>query len=166
MRSEKSIFRRARGPQIVPFSKPFVVALLLFILSGCTGRSLGSGSPVLAVSPATLSFSADLGHQLDPLPAEIHIANAGTGSLTFSASTDSGWLAVTPTGGNAPQALQVTAMIGALKPGTYTGNVIIQSAGVSGSPAKVGVKFTVAPARSSPPQATRRTRTSRRAITS
>jgi len=139
-----------------------LASTLLFALSGCGGRNLNSGSPVLAVSPATLSFSANLGRQVDPSPAEIYVANAGTGSLTFSASTDSPWLAVTPTGGSAPQSLQVTAMIGALKPGSYSGNVMIKSAGVSGSPATVAVKFTVAAARRSPPQATRRTQSKRR----
>lgn len=123
----------------------FATALLL-ALSGCSGHSnTNSGSPVLAVSPARLSFSANFGQQVDPLPAIIHIANTGTGSLTFSASTDAAWLAVTPTGGNAPQSLQVTAMIGALKPGTYTGHVIIKSLGVSGSPATVDVKFSISP---------------------
>ncbi|HTV58030.1 MAG TPA: hypothetical protein VMJ93_04080 [Verrucomicrobiae bacterium] len=126
------------------FRNLVVVAIIAIGFSGC-GKSLAnSGTPELKVSPAALHFSAAPSQTSDPPPAPIAIANAGSGSLTFSASTDASWLAVTPNGGSAPESVEVSAMIGALAPGTYTGHVIVKSDGVEGSPASVEVTFTIA----------------------
>jgi hypothetical protein len=120
-------------------------SILCTILFACNfiGRA-SSGVAVLGVSPRSLEFSATYGQQNDPAPGIIEVSNStGAGALTFAASTDSDWLAVTPNGGSAPQSLQVSAMIGALAPGTYTGHVIVKSDGVRGSPATVTVTFSV-----------------------
>jgi hypothetical protein len=123
-----------------------VASILGFSLPACNaGRGANLDAAVLNVSAETLQFSAVSGQQSDPLPATIGVANSEAGDLTFSVATDAGWLAVTPMGGNAPESLQVTAMIGALAPGTYTGHVIIKSEGVRDSPAIVTVTFTIAP---------------------
>lgn len=122
-----------------------VVSLAFLGIASCAYRNRNPGAPALAVSPSSLQFSATAAQQYDPPPATIAVANSRTGSLTFSASTDVPWLAVTPAGGNAPESLQVSAMIGALAPGAYTGHVIIKSDGVPGSPATIGVTFTIAP---------------------
>jgi hypothetical protein len=101
-------------------------------------------APALSVSPTTLTFSATQGGG-NPAASSVNVTNSGGGSLSFAASSDSSWLSVSPTSGSAPEALQISATLGALSPGTYTGHITITAAGVQGSPAIVTVNFTVAP---------------------
>ena len=103
-----------------------------------------SGSPVLALSSSTLSFAAIQGGA-NPVAANINITNTGTGTLSFTDSSDSTWLSATPASGSAPQTLQVSASVGSLTAGTYTGHVIITAAGAQNSPATVTATFTVSP---------------------
>lgn len=128
-----------------------VACAFLLGLSACGGGGGNSGMPQLSVSPATLQFQAAPAAQTNPAPGTINVTNSGTGNLTFSAASDSAWLSVTPTGGNAPQSLQVSAMVGALAPGVYTGHITITSMGVAGSPATVTVSFSVSPTVSQAP---------------
>src|SRR5208337_911050 len=62
----------------------------------------------------------------------------------FTTSSDSSWLFVTPAGGAAPQSLQVSAIVGTLTAGSYTGHITITAAGAQNSPAIVTVTFGVA----------------------
>jgi len=103
--------------------------------------------PVLSVSPGSLTFNATQGGA-NPTSQSVNVTNAGTGILNFTASSDSTWLAVTPTSGTAPQSLQITSTVGTLAAGTYTGHVTVTSVGTQGSPATVTVTFVVA----APPQ--------------
>ena len=89
--------------------------------------------PALSLSFSPLSFSGTVGGVTAPAWSAINVSNAGGGTLGFTAVTDSPWLVVTPDSGTAPQALQVSAAVGALGVGSYTGNVIITSAGAQGS---------------------------------
>ena len=100
--------------------------------------------PVLSVSPATVSFIATQGGT-DPSPATANVTNNGSGTLSFSASSDASWLSVSPSNGNAPQSLQMSAAVGALAAGMYTGHVTVTAAGAQGSPATVTVTFNVSP---------------------
>jgi hypothetical protein len=104
--------------------------------------SLAASGPVLSVSPNTLSFTATSGGS-NPQPAPINVANSGTGTLTFTAGSDSAWLTVLPLGGTAPQALQATVSIMGLGPGTYTGHVTVTAAGAQNSPSVVTVTLSI-----------------------
>jgi len=104
--------------------------------------SLPVTTPILTVSPSSLSFSASLGGG-NPPPSSISVTNTGAGTLNFTASSDSSWLTVSPLSGTAPQSLQATASIAGLAAGTYTGHVTITSSGAQGSPATVTVTLTV-----------------------
>jgi RHS repeat-associated protein len=104
----------------------------------------GTGSPILSVTPSTLSFAAIQGGA-NPSPASLSVANTGTGTFTFTDSADATWLSATPTGGTAPQTLQVSASVGSLTAGMYTGHLTVTAAGAQGSPAVATVTFTVAP---------------------
>lgn len=103
-----------------------------------------TGSPVLSVSSSTLSFAAIQGGA-NPAVANLSVTNTGTGTLSFTATTDQSWLSVTPTTGTAPQTLQVSAAVGSLSAGTYTGHVTVTATGAQNSPAVVTVTFTVSP---------------------
>jgi hypothetical protein len=99
-------------------------------------------TPVLGVTPATLSLSAPQGQATI---GSMNVANSGGGTLSFTTSSDSAWLTVSPTSGSAPQALQVTADSSTLPQGLATGHITVTSAGSQGSPATVTVNFTVQP---------------------
>jgi hypothetical protein len=104
--------------------------------------TLAATGPALSVSPASVSMSGTVGGA-NPPAAYLTVSNAGAGSLTFTAASDSAWLAVGPSSGTAPQTLSVTASISGLVSGTYTGHVTVTAAGASGSPQVVPVSLSV-----------------------
>ena len=112
------------------------------------GSSAAASQPVLSVSPSSLIFTAVAGGS-DPPPASLTINNTGIGTLSFTAtatSTPSGWLSISPSsGGPVPPAAttQVSATVGTLAAGSYSGNITITAAGAQGSPATVPVTFSV-----------------------
>ena len=88
----------------------------------------------LAVEPSSMSFEAMVGEV--SLPGQtLRISNAG-GTLEWTASADTisggDWLVVTPTSGSAsagsPAAVQVSASVGELAAGVYSGSVQVESA--------------------------------------
>jgi hypothetical protein len=99
---------------------------------------------VLAVSPATVPFSATLGGS-NPSSTTVTVTDTGAATLSFTAVSDSSWLTASPTSSTTPQALQVAASIAGLAAGTHTGHITVTSAGAQGSPAIVTVTFTVNP---------------------
>jgi RHS repeat-associated protein len=103
---------------------------------------LASGSPALSISPSSLSFAAVQGGT-NPAPANLNVTNTGTGILSFTDSTDASWLSATPPSGTAPQTIQVSAAVGSLTAGTYTGHVTVTGTGAQNSPAVATVTFTV-----------------------
>jgi len=108
------------------------------------GLAASGGSPVLSISPATLSFAAIQGGA-NPAAANLSVTNTGTGTLSFTDSTDQTWLSATPSSGTAPKTLQISATVGSLTAGTYTGHVTVTASGAQNSPATSTVTFTVSP---------------------
>ena len=108
--------------------------------------AVGAASPVLAVSPAALSFVAVDG-EAPPSAQTLQVTNAGDGTLTWTASVGgTSWLAVTPASGSGAAALSVTVTPTGLTPGTYTGAVTVTATGAANSPQTVPVTLTVLPA--------------------
>lgn len=99
-------------------------------------------TPVLHVGTETLGLKAELGGPA-PQPTKVWVTNSGTGSLSFNASTNAGWLHVTPGSGNAPSELTISAATGSLPEGYYTGHVIVTAPDVLGSPGVITVTLTV-----------------------
>jgi outer membrane protein assembly factor BamB len=107
------------------------------------GSPATTNNPVLAVSPSGVVFSVSPNGP-DPAPATVNVTNAGGGTLTFTAASDSPWLSVTPTSGTAPQALQISVSSAGLTGGVYVGHITVTSTGNQGSPASVVVHLTIA----------------------
>jgi hypothetical protein len=80
------------------------------------GLPATTNNPVLAVSPSGVVFTGSPTGP-DPAPVSLSVINAGGGSLTFTAASDSPWLSVTPTSGSAPQTLQVSVSTSGLTGG-------------------------------------------------
>ena len=122
------------------------VTVLCAVLAACGGGGGKSGSEMLSVSQTTLSFSALFGIANDPAPAMVNVTNTGTGgALNFTATSDSSWLMVAPASGTTAGTLTVTAVLGSLAVGTYTGHITVIATGAQGSPATIMVTFTVNP---------------------
>jgi outer membrane protein assembly factor BamB len=100
--------------------------------------------PTLEVTPTSISFAANAGGS-DPGGAQVTVSNGGSGTLSFTAASDSPWLTVSPGSGNAPVTLSVSASVAGLSPATYTGHVTVTAPGASGSPATITVTFVVSP---------------------
>jgi outer membrane protein assembly factor BamB len=101
--------------------------------------------PILSVTPSSVSFSYTLGGA-NPPPATLNVANTGTGTLSFTASSNASWLSLSPTSGSAPQSVQVTASVSGLAVGTYNAQATITASGSQGSPMTIPVTLTVGPA--------------------
>src|SRR6266478_5799244 len=100
--------------------------------------------PILSFSPANIAVSGTQGGP-NPSPVQVTLTNIGNGALTFTDSTDSVWLGVSPSTGTAPQNLAVSTTVIGLTAGTYTGHVTITGAGAQGSPGDLTVTLTVSP---------------------
>lgn len=85
-------------------------------------ESLGPASP--GTSNSALSFTVTEGSP-DPPSQNITVTNTGGGPLSFTASSDSGWLTVSPTSGTAPATLAISVAQAGLNPGTYIGRITV-----------------------------------------
>jgi hypothetical protein len=104
--------------------------------------SLNSTAQILSVTPSNLTFTALVGGS-NPATQSINVANAGSGTLNFTALSDSNWLTASPGSGTAPQNVLVGVNIASLTQGTYTGHITVSASGAQGSPATVTVTLTV-----------------------
>lgn len=101
----------------------FLLAPACFGFAACGGGAGGGGtSPNLALSQTALSFGTSEGAASNPAPISVMVTNAGSGTLSFTASSDSAWLSVTPGSGSAPQSIQVSVALGTLGVNVYTGH--------------------------------------------
>ena len=104
-----------------------------------------TSGPTIGVSPASLSFSATVGGA-NPANQTLSITNTGGGTLTWTASVNAAWLAVSPTFGTAPSSTTVSANISGLAAGTYNGTITISANGATNTPVTVPVTLTVSSA--------------------
>ncbi len=109
-----------------------------------------STAPVttLTVTPASLSFSYQIGGSV---PASKMINVTGSSAMSYSASSSSAWLTVSPASGNTPGSLTASVNPSGLSAGTYNGTVTVTASGASNSPQTVAVSLTVTAAPSGNP---------------
>ena len=75
--------------------------------------TVNPAAPVLAVSPASLSFKATAGGS-NPAAQSMSVSNTGGGTLSYTASESATWLTVTPASGTAPATLTAAVAIAGL----------------------------------------------------
>ena len=121
-----------------------VVAMMACALLSVAGARTGiaASASTLAVSPTSLSFAYQIG---GPLPAAQSISVAGGDSmLSFTASAaGASWLTALPVSGTTPGTVTVSIAPWGMGAGTYSGQVIVASAGADNSPQYVTVNLTV-----------------------
>src|SRR5229473_2185064 len=123
--------------------------------------------PVLTLSPALLSFSANDGQATPPAAQTLTISNPGTRPFSWSLANQDqatataqlsllralgpagNWLSATPLSGviapGATAAIQVTVSSQSILPGTYTGTLLFTAPGAIDNPQAVNVSLTVFP---------------------
>lgn len=98
-------------------------------------------NPLLSVTPSAFNLTTAVG---EAVPAQtILISNAGTGTLNWTATDNATWLSLSASSGAAPAAIQMSLNAAALSPGTYTGQVTIQSSNAPNSPLVIPVTLNV-----------------------
>jgi hypothetical protein len=100
-------------------------------------------SPIIGISPASLSFKTAAG--VNPVNQTISIDNIGADTLNWEASDDAPWLAVSPAGAVAPSLLTAAVNSVGLSIGTYQATITIRSTNAFNSPVSVPVTLTVLP---------------------
>jgi len=103
---------------------------------------------VIGASPAALQFSTSAG--INPASQNLTVSNLGGGILSWLATvgytTTSGWLAISPPGGNAPTTatVSVDVVTPVLPAGTYRGQILVFAlSGATNSPLSVPVTLVV-----------------------
>jgi hypothetical protein len=93
-------------------------------------------SPVLSVSTSSLNFDSTKTQQ------SFSVSNTGSGSLTWSASSNQSWMTINPTSGTNTGTVNVTVSRSGFSSGNYSGIVALTS---NGGNANVGTTMRVAP---------------------
>jgi hypothetical protein len=113
--------------------------------------------PLLALSPSSLSFTAQQG-SASPAEQSVAVSNGGKGTLATVSATvtyvsGSDWLTVTPGGSDNSQTLDNSVTAAGLAPDTYSATVKVEASGATNSPQSYAVSLTVteAPVEAGPP---------------
>jgi uncharacterized protein (TIGR03437 family) len=104
-----------------------------------------AAGPTLGATPSSLQFAYTAGGAV-PAAQSIQIANSGSGTLTWTATSSQSWLTVSAASGTAPSTVSVSVAPASLSVGTYNGTVTITASGAANSPLSVTVTLTVAAA--------------------
>ena len=96
----------------------------------------------LAVAPQALTFQYTAGGAA-PAAQDISIANGGTGTLSWTASSSAFWAALSATSGDAPGTLSVSVNPANLAAGTYMTTVNIAATDPSITPVSIAVTLVV-----------------------
>jgi uncharacterized protein (TIGR03437 family) len=104
--------------------------------------TVAAGPPTLTVSPQVLTFNYTIGSAA-PATQSVSIANAGGGTLAWTASTSAKWVGLSAASGTAPDTLSVSVNPASLAEGSYPSSVQITSVGATGSPISVSVTLTI-----------------------
>jgi len=104
-----------------------------------------TASPALSLSTTSLSF-AGTANGSNPAAQNVSIANAGSGTLAWTAASNQTWLTVSPASGSGAGTLSVVPVLTGLAAGNYTAAVTVTAPGATGAPQTVNVSLSVAAA--------------------
>jgi hypothetical protein len=96
--------------------------------------------PTLSLTAQGMSFTAISG-QTSPPAQLVTIANAGSGSIAWTAATDAPWLSVSSSSGGTPSQINVSVNGNGLALGSYVGHVTVSANGVVNSPQVISVNL-------------------------
>ena len=100
--------------------------------------------PAIGASPTSLSFTATQAGA-NPATQTVTISNTGGGTLNWSASPNTTWLAVSPSSGTGNGTVTMSATTGVMTAGSYPGNITLSATGASSMTVPVTFTVTAAP---------------------
>ena len=106
--------------------------------------------PAIGASPTSLSFAATQGGA-NPAPQILNISNAGSGTLSWTASDNAAWLTLSPSSGTGNGAVALTVTTGSLTASSYSGTVTMNAVGASSVTVPVTFTITTTPVPPPPP---------------
>jgi hypothetical protein len=106
------------------------------------GVTLTIFAPGLAVTPGIVLDTAAAGSTA-PSAHTLHVANSGTGAITWTATKSQPWVTLSKVAGGAPEDVVVTLYPAGLPPGTQTDTIVFTSAEATNGPVKIPVEFTI-----------------------
>jgi hypothetical protein len=98
--------------------------------------------PSLSVSTTSLTYTG-VANGANPASQPINIANAGGGTLSWTAAKTQPWLTLSSTSGTGPATVTASISTSGLAVGTYTDTVTISASGALQSPKTVNVTLNV-----------------------
>ena len=101
----------------------------------------------MQVSPSTLSFTTPSG--TSPSSKSVSVTNLGSGTFSWSVSSNAAWLSATPSSGVSGTTVTVNVASASLATGSYSGTLTFTSPTAAASPWSVAVTLTVAPSNAS-----------------
>ena len=107
--------------------------------------TVAAPAPSLSLSTNKATFSFTLGGST-PATQTVNVSNAGGGTLSWSASSNSPWLTVSPASGSGAGTLTLGINTAGLSAQTYNGAVSVTASGAANSPQSIAVTLTVSTA--------------------
>ncbi len=109
-----------------------------------------AASPVLQVSPLSLSYSGVAGSS-SPSAQSFAISNGGGGTLSWTLAKTQSWLSLSQNSGSGTANVSVSVNTAGLPAGTYTDVVNVAATGATNSPNRVNVSVTISAPTAPPP---------------
>lgn len=97
---------------------------------------------LVSATPSSLSFAATIGGAAPSLQAVVIVSKWGT-NLPVTLSADQPWITMSANSGTTQATIQFGVNPTGLTAGTYSGHILVTTAGVTGSPYSIPVTLTV-----------------------
>lgn len=111
--------------------------------AACT--SAASVTPVLSVTPPTMTFNATVGGS-NPASQTLAIANLTASTMVWTVGDDQAWVNEAPSSGTNTTNVTVSVSIAALTAGTYLANITVSAPGATNTPVIIPVTLNLSPA--------------------
>lgn len=98
--------------------------------------------PAIGLSPTSLTFTAAVGGT-NPAPKPVTISNSGSGTLSWAASENTPWLALSPTSGTNTGTVNASVNSTGLAAGSHSAIITVTASGTSISPRQIPVTLNV-----------------------
>jgi hypothetical protein len=103
-------------------------------------------TPSISLSPASLAFSGAASGGANPGAQTFTVSNAGSGTLTWTASDDAAWLTLSPSSGTNTGTVNASVNLSGLAAGTYNATVTLAATGATTKTVPVTLTLTAATA--------------------
>lgn len=101
-----------------------------------------TSTPAIGLNTTSLGFAGTVGGA-NPSAQTIAVSNVGSGTLSWTASDNAAWLALSPASGTNSGTVTASVNMTGLAAGTYNGIITIAASGSTNSPRQIPVSLTL-----------------------